>query len=106
MGQWGIRGLKTRVGWECSISKELDCTVEVYMSKGRLRRESQCYKWGHSRGGAAARMRAVRVLNFERKSCEHLRWTHLEQVQHCIDLPHQVTFPAYTEQGKMGPGLG
>ena len=21
MGRWGIRGLKTRVGWECSISR-------------------------------------------------------------------------------------
>ena len=32
--------------------------------------------------------------------------THLEQVQHSTDLPRQVTFPAHTEQGKMGPGLG
>ena len=31
--------------------------------------------------------------------------THLEEVQHCTDLPRQVTFPAHTEQGKMGPGL-
>ena len=37
---------------------------------------------------------------------DHLRWTHLEQVQHCTDLPCQVTFPAHTEQGRMGPGLG
>ena len=42
----------------------------------------------------------------DRESCEHLRWTHLEQAQHCTDLPRQVTFPAHTEQGKMGPGLG
>ena len=47
-----------------------------------------------------------RALNLERESCEHLGWTHLEQVQHCTDLPRQVTFPAHTEQGKMGPGLG
>ena len=39
-------------------------------------------------------------------SCEHLRWTHLEQMQHCTDLPRQVTFSAHTEQGKMGPWLG
>ena len=32
--------------------------------------------------------------------------THLEQVQHCTDLPRQDTFSAHTEQGKMGPGLG
>ena len=47
-----------------------------------------------------------RALNLERESCEHLRWIHLEQVQHCTDLPCQVTFAAYTEQGKMVPGLG
>ena len=28
-----------------------------------------------------------RALNLERESCEHLRWNHLEQVQHCTDLP-------------------
>ena len=43
-----------------------------------------------------------RVLNLERESCEHLRWTNLEQVQHCTDLPRQVTFSAHTERGKMG----
>ena len=53
-------------------------------------------------GGAAPR---VRALNLDRESCEHLRWTHLEQVQHCTDLPRQVLFPVHTEQGKMGPGL-
>ena len=32
MGRWGIRGLKTRVGRECSISRGgPDCTVEVYI---------------------------------------------------------------------------
>ena len=53
--------------------------------------------------GAAPR---VRALNWDKESCEHLRWTHLEQAQHCSDLPRQITFPAHTEQGKMGPGLG
>ena len=34
MGIQGIRGLKTRVGQKCSISRGgLDCTVEVYMSE-------------------------------------------------------------------------
>ena len=34
MGQRGIRGLETRVGRECSISRGgPDCTVEVYMSE-------------------------------------------------------------------------
>ena len=32
MGRRGIRGLKTRVGRECSISRGgLDCTVQIYM---------------------------------------------------------------------------
>ena len=32
MGRWGIRGLETRVGRECSIRRGgPDCTVEVYM---------------------------------------------------------------------------
>ena len=56
---------------------------------------------GTQQGGTAPR-----VLNLERESCEHLSWTHLEQVQHCADLPRQVTFPAHTELGKMGPGFG
>ena len=38
----------------------------------------------------------------ERESSEHLRWTHLEQVQHFTNLPSQITFPAHTEQGKIG----
>ena len=34
MGRRGIRGLKTRVGWEFRISQGgLDCTAEVYMSE-------------------------------------------------------------------------
>ena len=44
---------------------------------------------------------APRAQKLDKESCEHLRWTHLEQAQHCTDLPRQVT-----EQGKMGPGLG
>ena len=28
------------------------------------------------------------------------------QVQHCTDLPRQVTFLAHTEQGKMGARVG
>ena len=58
------------------------------------------------RVGTQQRWEAPRVLNLERKSCEHLRWTHLESGQHCTDLPCQVTFPTQTEQGKMGPGMG
>ena len=43
-----------------------------------------------------------KVLNVEKERREHFRLTHLEQMQHCTDLPRQVTFPAHTEQGKTG----
>ena len=34
MGRWGIRGLESRVGRKCSISRGgPDCTVEVYVSE-------------------------------------------------------------------------
>ena len=63
---------------------------------------------GTQQGGKLQERELPRVLNLERESCEHLKSTHLEQVQvqHCTDLPRQVTFPAHTEQGKMGPGFG
>ena len=41
-----------------------------------------------------------RVLNLEKESCDHFKWIPLEQVQHCTDLPLQVTFLANTEQEK------
>ena len=93
MGRWGIRGLDTRVG----------------ESRGRARLHSGSIHVGGVRGGNhsnSAWGAAPRALNSERESCEHLRWTHLEQAQHYTDLPRQVTFPVHTEQGKMGPGLG
>ena len=61
---------------------------------------------GTQQGGQLQEWELPEVLNLERESCKHLRWTDLEQVQHCTDLPCQVAFPAHTEQGKMGPGLG
>ena len=57
-------------------------------------------------GGQLQESELPRALNWDKESREHLRWTHLEQAQHCTDLSRQVTFPAHTEQGKMGPGLG
>ena len=97
----GVRGLETRVGRECSISREgPDCTVEVYMSEKS--EDGVTVLWQRE---AAPRVRAAKSSEFG-ESYDHLRWTHLEQVQHCTDLPRQVTFPVHTEQGKMGPGLG
>ena len=46
-----------------------------------------------------------RVLKLEKKRSEHLKWTHLEPVQHSTDLTLQITFAAHTEQEKMEPGL-
>ena len=87
---WGERAALAEAG--------LDCKVEVYMSE-----ESEGGVTVIRQRGAAPR---VRALNSERESCEHLGWNHLEQAQHCTDLPRQVTFPVHTEQGKIGPGLG
>ena len=36
---------------------------------------------------------------------KHLKYTYLEQIQYCTNLPLQVTLPAYPEQEKIGPGL-
>ena len=38
-------------------------------------------------------------LNSEVERKVHLKCIHLEQVQHCIDMPLQVTRPTNTEQG-------
>ena len=93
------------MGRECSISRGGQIVQWRCTGRRSPRRESQCYELGRSRGEDTG-VRLPRALNLESESCEHLRWTHEEQVQHCTDLPRQVTFPAHTEQGKMGPGLG
>ena len=56
-------------------------------------------------GGQLQERELPRVLNLEKESSEHFERTHFEHVQHCTDLPGQVTFPAHTEQGKTGQGL-
>ena len=91
MGRRGIRGLETRVGESAALAEG-----------------ASLYSGGIHVGGVRGGSHSVtaRALNLERESCEHLRWTHLEQAQHCTDLPRQVTFPALTEQGKTGPGFG
>ena len=61
---------------------------------------------GMQQRGLLQECKLPRVLSLEKKSGEHLKWTHWEKVQHCTDLPHQVTFPAHTEQRKTGQGLG
>ena len=46
-------------------------------------------------GGGA--VRAAKSSELGEGKLSTLKWTHLEQVQHCTDLPRQVTFPAHTE---------
>ena len=61
---------------------------------------------GTQQGGAAPAVRAAKSSEFGEGKLSTLDGTHLEQVQHETDLPRQVTFPVYTEQGKMSSGLG
>ena len=56
-------------------------------------------------GRAAPGVKSCLEFLIWKKRREHVNWTHLEQVQHCTDLPLQVTFPALTEQEKTRPGL-
>ena len=55
--------------------------------------------------GQFQKCKLPRFLNLENESSERLKWTELEKVQHCTDLPLQVTFPAHTEKGRTGPRL-
>ena len=66
MGRRGIRGLKTKVGRECSISRGGGQIAQWrYTDQGSPRKKSQCYKWGCSSGGGAARaVRAAKSFEF------------------------------------------
>ena len=100
MGRWRIRSLETRVGRESSVSTGGAGLYSGGIHVGAVGRGSHSV----TAGGTAPRVRAAKSSEFGEESCEHLRWTHLEQAQHCTDLPRQVTFPVHTEQGKMGQG--
>ena len=85
---------------------------ECSLSKGRGRLYSGGIQVGGVRGGSqsvrsrdAADEAAPRVLNLE-KVLSTLNGTIWGKVLHCTDLPRQVTFPAHTEQEKMGLGFG
>ena len=68
-----------------------DCTMEVYMSEES--EESNSVMSGDTAwGGGSSKRELLRVLHLERESCEHLRWTHLEQVPHCTDLSARSHF--------------
>ena len=57
-GQTGIRGLKARVGRECSISRGGQIVQWRFTCWMSPRSESQCYEW------AAARVRATKSSEF------------------------------------------
>ena len=57
---------------------------------------------GRTSPGVRARKRCK--LRIESK--EHLKRIYLEHVQHCTDLPLQVTLSVQSEQEKMEPGFG
>ena len=59
MGRWGIRGLETRVGRECSISRGGQIVQWRYKCRRSPRRESQCYG-----RGAAPRVRVAKSSEF------------------------------------------
>ena len=102
MGRWGTRSLETRVGRESSASRSRARLHSGGTHVGGAQRGS-C---SDPAGGTASRARAAKSPKLGQEKCEHPRWTHPEQAQHCTDPPHQATPPAHTEQGKMGPGPG
>ena len=60
MSGWGIKGLETRVGRECSISRGVQIVQRRYTCQRKpRRRESQCYS-----RGAAPKMRAAKSYEF------------------------------------------
>ena len=79
---------------------------------GGVRKRSHSVEWmGNGREAQTQQGEQLHEWELRRaskleESSEHHGWTHLEQVQHCTDLPLQATFPAHNEQGEVGPGLG
>ena len=83
MGKRGIRGLKTRVGWECCISREARLNSGGIHARG-VRGGShsatvRCNGGSHSvtsrdaAGENSSRSELPRALNLEMESNEHLR---------------------------------
>ena len=103
VGGMEIRDLKARVGCECCISRRgpdgPDWAVEVYkLEKSKeevtvLVGVGSPKKAGMQQGGQLREWELPSVLNLEKESSEHFKWTQLEHMQHCTDLPRQVTFP-------------
>ena len=62
MGRWGIRGLKTRVGRECNISRGRARLYSGGIHVGGVRGGSHSVTVGG--GGAAPRVRAAKSSEF------------------------------------------
>ena len=106
MGRRVIRGLKMRVGWECSISRRRARMYSGGIHVGGVRGESHSITSGGTAGVAAPRVRAAKSSNLERKVVSTLDGPIWSKRSIALTCPGQITFPVYTEQGKMGPGLG
>ena len=63
-GPTGIRSLKTRMGRECSISRERARLYSGSIHVGGVRGESHSVTSGDTAGGAAPRVRAVKSSEF------------------------------------------
>ena len=59
---------------------------------------------GTQQGGQLQELELPRVLILEKESSEHFRWTHLEQVQHCTDLPPRSHFQSTLNRERRGQG--
>ena len=64
MGRWGIRGLKTRVGRECCISRRRTRLYSGGAHVGGVRGVSHSVTSGNTAGGEASRVRAVKSSEF------------------------------------------
>ena len=81
----------------------------IGMRAGETQRKSQTV--GGLRPAGEAEMQQVgqlqkRHLNSEQESENKFKCIHLEQIQHCLDLPLQIILPTHRKQVKMGPVFG
>ena len=116
MGERGIRGLKAKMSGSAALEKGARLSsggIQAGEVRGRSHSVGRCGISRRSRdatGREAPGVRAAKNFESRKESSEHFKWTHLDwrglQVQHCTDLPSQVTIPAHTEQRKTRQGLG
>ena len=59
---------------------------------------------GTQQGELLQEWKLSRVLNLGKKCSEHLKWTHLEQVQHCTPYPSRSHFQRTLNRERWGQG--